>query len=77
MLSKNSRAPKQLGDFGEGLVTYALIRKGLEVECVGHVGADLIAQKNVCDLLFKTTTLNTNSVALIFCGGYDFCCRGV
>ena len=40
-----SRAPKQLGDFGEGLVTYALIRKGFEVACVDHVGADLIAQR--------------------------------
>ncbi|KAA1258945.1 hypothetical protein LF1_14690 [Rubripirellula obstinata] len=43
--SKNSRAPKQLGDFGEGLVTYTLIRKGFEVACVDHVGADLIAQR--------------------------------
>ena len=40
-----SRAPKQLGDFGEGLVTYTLIRKGFEVACVDHVGADLIAEK--------------------------------
>jgi len=46
MVSKNSRAPKLLGDFGEGLVTYALIRKGYEVACVDHVGADLIAEKN-------------------------------
>lgn len=41
----NSRAPKQLGDFGEGLVTYALHLKGFEVACVDHVGADLIAVK--------------------------------
>jgi len=40
-----SRAAKQLGDFGEGLVTYVLIRKGFEVACVDHVGADLIAQR--------------------------------
>jgi Holliday junction resolvase len=41
-----SRSPKQLGDFGEGLVTYALIRKGFEVAYVDHVGADLIAEKD-------------------------------
>ncbi len=41
----HTRAPKQLGDFGEGLVTYALIRKGFEVACVDHVGADLIAER--------------------------------
>jgi len=46
MISIHSRAPKLLGDFGEGLVTYALIRKGFEVACVDHVGADLIAEKN-------------------------------
>ncbi len=46
MVSKNSRAPKLLGDFGEGLVTYSLIRKGMEVACVDHVGADLIAEKD-------------------------------
>lgn len=43
---KHSRAPKLLGDFGEGLVTYTLIRKGFEVACVDHVGADLIAEKD-------------------------------
>ncbi len=43
---KQTRASKQIGDFGEGLVTYALIRKGFEVACVDHVGADLIAEKN-------------------------------
>ena len=41
-----TRAPKQLGDFGEGLVTYALIRKGYEIAFVDHVGADLIAEKD-------------------------------
>lgn len=46
MLTAQSRAPKHLGDFGEGLVTYALIRKGFEVANVDHVGADLIAEKN-------------------------------
>lgn len=40
-----SRAPKQIGDFGEDLVTYTLIRKGYEVAKVDHVGADLIAEK--------------------------------
>jgi len=39
------RAPKQLGDFGEGLVNYTLLRKDFKVACVDHVGADLIAQK--------------------------------
>lgn len=41
-----TRAPKLLGDFGEGLVTYALIRKGYEVAVVDHVGADLISEKS-------------------------------
>jgi hypothetical protein len=40
---KFSRSAKRLGDFGEGLVTYCLLRKGLEVACVDDVGADLIA----------------------------------
>jgi len=43
---RQTRAPKLIGDFGEGLVTYALIRKGFEVACVDHVGADLIAEKS-------------------------------
>ncbi len=43
---QQSRAPKLLGDFGEGLVTYTLIRKKFEVAVVDHVGADLIAEKN-------------------------------
>ncbi|MEI7474834.1 MAG: hypothetical protein WCK67_08640 [bacterium] len=38
-----SRAPKQLGDFGEGLVNYVLIKKKHEVAYVDHVGADLIS----------------------------------
>ena len=46
MDNKHSRAPKLLGDFGEGLVTYTLIRKGFEVAFVDHVGADLIAEKD-------------------------------
>lgn len=45
-MGKQTRAPKLLGDFGEGLVTYALIRKGFEVANVDHVGADLIAEKS-------------------------------
>ena len=45
-MNEGTRAPKQLGDFGEGLVTYTLIRKGYEVAYVDHVGADLIAEKN-------------------------------
>lgn len=44
-MGEQTRAPKQIGDFGEGLVTYTLIRKGFEVACVDHVGADLIAEK--------------------------------
>jgi len=46
VMSKTTRAPKQLGDFGEALATYALIRAGFEVANVDHVGADLIAEKN-------------------------------
>src|SRR5579863_3147769 len=45
-MRSTTRAPKLLGDFGEGLVTYALIRKGFEVACVDHVGADLIAERS-------------------------------
>lgn len=40
-----TRASKQLGDFGEGLVTYTLVRKDFEVAYVDHIGADLIAEK--------------------------------
>lgn len=56
MVSKHSRAPKLLGDFGEGLVTYALIRKGFEVACVDHVGADLIAEKNAYTIAVSVKT---------------------
>ena len=45
-MEKQTRAPKLMGDFGEGLVIYALLMKGYEVACVDHVGADLIAEKN-------------------------------
>lgn len=45
MAANQTRAPKQIGEFGEGLVTYALIQKGYEVAYVDHVGADLIAEK--------------------------------
>lgn len=41
--NKISRASKQLGDFGEGLVNYVLIKKKHEVAYVDHVGADLIS----------------------------------
>jgi hypothetical protein len=41
-----TRAPKQIGDFGEHLVTYDFIRKGYEVAHVDHVGADLICANN-------------------------------
>jgi Holliday junction resolvase len=44
-MSKFSRAPKQIGDFGEDFVAYVLIRKGYEVAVVDHIGADLIAQR--------------------------------
>lgn len=45
MVKIQTRAPKQIGDFGEGLATYVLIRKGFEIAYVDHVGADLIAEK--------------------------------
>lgn len=67
----DSRAPKLLGDFGEGLVTYALIRKGFEVACVDHVGADLIAQKNshriavsVKTRLYRTSSVETRGTVI-------------
>lgn len=41
-----TRAPHLLGEFGEGLVTYLLIRHGYEIAVVNHVGADLIAEKS-------------------------------
>ena len=42
-MEAHTRAAKRIGDFGEGLVTYALIRKGFQVACVDDIGADLIA----------------------------------
>jgi Holliday junction resolvase len=69
----NSRAPKQLGDFGEGLVTYALIRKGFEVACVDHVGADLIAERrgdriaiSVKTRLYKLGSIETRGIVIEF-----------
>jgi len=44
-MDRSSRASQQIGDFGEGLVTYLLIREGYEVAVVDHVGADLIAER--------------------------------
>jgi len=44
-LGSYTRAPHLLGKFGEGLVTYTLIRKCFEVAVVDHVGADLIAER--------------------------------
>ena len=41
-----TRSPKHLGNFGEALATYALVRKGFEVAVVDHIGADLIAEKD-------------------------------
>ena len=52
-MSKRTRAPKQLGDFGESLVTYTLIKKGYEVAYVDHVGADLIAEKKEKDMRYR------------------------
>lgn len=52
----HTRAPKQLGDFGEGLVTYALIRKSFEVAYVDHVGADLIAHRGTHKLAVSVKT---------------------
>ena len=37
---------KQMGNFGESLVNYVLIKKGYEVAYVDNVEADLIAEKN-------------------------------
>jgi Holliday junction resolvase len=56
MKQTQTRAPKQLGDFGEGLVTYAFIRKGYEIAFVDHVGADLIAEKNGNKLAMSVKT---------------------
>lgn len=44
---KDERLPKQLGDFGEQLMTFIIGRiYGHRVACVDHVGADLIATGN-------------------------------
>lgn len=58
---KQSRAPKLIGDFGEGLVTYALIKGGYEVAHVDHVGADLIAEKNGERIAVSVKTRNRNT----------------
>ncbi len=57
-LNKYSRASKQMGDFGEGLVTYALIKKKFEVAIVDHVGADLIAVKDGIRYAISVKTRN-------------------
>ena len=51
--SNPSRAPKQLGDFGEALVNYDFIRKGYQVAVVDHVGADLICIKKESEKRYK------------------------
>ena len=56
-----TRAPKQIGDFGEGLVTYALIRSGYEVARVDHVGADLIAEKDGERIAISVKTRNRST----------------
>lgn len=63
MLNDNNqtRAPKLIGDFGEGLVTYALIRGGYEVAHVDHVGTDLIAEKNSERIAISVKTRNRNT----------------
>lgn len=60
-LITQTRAPKLIGDFGEGLVTYALIRGGYEVAHVDHVGADLIAEKNGERIAVSVKTRNRNT----------------
>lgn len=66
-----TRAPKQFGDFGEGLVTYTLIRKGFEVAKVDHVGADLIAEHkgrryaiSVKSRMYRSGSVETKGVLL-------------
>jgi len=58
---RQSRAPKLIGDFGEGLVTYALIKAGYEVANVDHVGADLIAERNGERIAVSVKTRNRNT----------------
>ncbi len=73
-MQAQSRAPKLIGDFGEGLVTYALIRKGYEVAYVDHVGADLIAEKRGSRFAVsvKTRLFKIGSVeSLGFVGDYQ------
>lgn len=60
-LNNQTRAPKLIGDFGEGLVTYALIRGGYEVAHVDHVGADLIAEKDGECIAVSVKTRNRNT----------------
>ncbi|WP_348944421.1 hypothetical protein ABHF33_13445 [Chitinibacter sp. FCG-7] len=60
-LTEQSRAPKLIGDFGEGLVTYALIKGGYEVAHVDHVGADLIAEKKGARIAVSVKTRNRNT----------------
>ena len=60
-MKKQTRSPKLIGDFGEGLVTYALIREGYEVANVDHVGADLIAEKNGKKIAVSVKTRNRNT----------------
>jgi len=52
-LKQPSRAAKQLGDFGEALVTYDFIRKEYQVAVVDHVGADLICSKEESEKRYK------------------------
>jgi len=66
-----SRASKQLGNFGEGLVTYNLIRKGFEVAHVDHVGADLIAERqslriavSVKTRMFKSGSVESRGIVI-------------
>lgn len=76
MLTKEnqSRAPKIIGDFGEGLVSYTLIRKGYEVANVDHVGADLIAEKDGSRIACGVKTRNfprTSKESLNFVATYS------
>lgn len=58
---RQSRAPKLIGDFGEGLVTYALIKAGYEVAHVDHVGADLIAERKGERIAVSVKTRNRST----------------
>jgi Holliday junction resolvase len=68
---QHTRAAKHLGNFGEGLVTYNLIRKGFEVAHVDHVGADLIAERHpyriavsVKTRMFKSGSVESRGVVV-------------